>query len=443
MPSLRSFFSSAGATSFLLVWFGRTISLLGSALTSFSIGIWVYRGTGSVTLFTITALSAIIPSIVAVPFLGPLLDHWDRRWVMIIGDVGSALMTLVLAWLVWTDHYRLWHLCALLAMMGLFSSVQFPAFSASTTLLLPKEQLGRANGFIQFGNSLATLIAPLAAGALVGLIHIKGIIVIDFISWCVSIAMLLVARLPKAPLASENRTVAQRPFLEDVVFGWKFIKGYPGLPATLLLFFGFNFTNTMVETLITPLILSFASPAVLGTVISGAGIGMVLGGALIMLWGGPRRWMPAILGLLVLQGFMLIVGGLRPNAFLIGAAAFVYLFCTPIISCSSNVIWQNKVPVELQGRVFAIRQMIATSALPLSYLLAGPLADYVFEPLMAVHGPLAASVGPLLGTGRGRGIGLFLVVLGVVTLLVSVLAYQHSALRNVERDLPDAVPNPT
>ncbi|HEV2855684.1 MAG TPA: MFS transporter [Thermoanaerobaculia bacterium] len=433
----------SGLASFLLIWLGRTVSLLGSAFTSFSIGIWVYQDTGSVTRFTATALCAVIPPIVISPFLGPVLDRWDRRWAMFAGDIGSALATLVLVGLFWTDQARLWHLCVLLAAIGAFSSVQFPAFSASITLLVPREQLGRANGLVQFGYSLATLVAPLASGALVQAIHIKGIVVIDFFSCCVAAATLLAVRIPKPPPGLAERTAPRRSFLADAAFGWSFIRSRPGLLSMLVLFFGFNLTNTMVESLITPLVLSFASPAVLGTVVSGAGTGMVLGGLLVMAWGGPRRRMPAILGFLALQGVMLAVGGFRPHAVQIGLAAFVYLFCTPVISSSSHVIWQSKVPPDIQGRVFAIRQMIASSALPLSYLLVGPLSDYCFEPLMAVNGPLAASAGRLLGTGAGRGIGLFLVVLGGVMLLVSLLAWQHSALRDVERELPDAVPNPT
>jgi DHA3 family macrolide efflux protein-like MFS transporter len=443
MSEPRRSWRESGLASFLLIWLGRTVSLLGSAFTSFSIGIWVYQDTGSVTRFTATALCAVIPPIVLSPFLGPILDRWDRRWAMIAGDAGSALATLVLCGLFWTDQVRFWHLCVLLAAIGAFCSVQFPAFSASITLLVPKEQLGRANGLVQFGSSLATLVAPLASGALVQTIHIKGIVVIDFFSCCAAAATLLAVRIPKPPPGLAERAAPRRSLLADSAFGWSFIRSRPGLLSMLVLFFGFNLTNTMVESLITPLLLSFASPAVLGTVVSGAGIGMVLGGLLVMVWGGPRRRMPAILGFLALQGGMLAVGGMRPNAFLIGLAAFVYLFCTPIISSSSHVIWQSKVPPDIQGRVFAIRQMIATSALPLSYLLVGPLADYVFEPLMAAHGPLAASLGHFLGVGRGRGIGLFLVVLGGVMLLVSIVGFQHSALRDVERDLPDAVPNPT
>lgn len=436
--------SRSGLTSFVVIWLGRTISLLGSAFTSFSIGIWVYQDTGSVTRFTTTALCAVIPPIVLAPFLGPLLDRWDRRWVMIAGDAGAALATLVLAVLFWTEKAEFWHLCVLLAAIGAFASVQFPAFLASTTLLVPKEQLGRANGLVQFGNSLATLIAPLASGALVQMIHIKGIIVIDFFSCCAAMATLLAVRIPRPPAPPPREEAAARPtFLQEAAVGWTFIRSRPGLLAMLLLFSGFNLVNSMVESLITPLVLSFAAPGVLGAVVSGAGTGMLLGGVLMTVWGGPRRRMPTILAFLTLQGIMLVLGGLRPHALLISAAAFVYLFCVPVIISSTHVIWQSKVPPELQGRVFSIRQMIGTSAMPLSYLLVGPLADYVFEPLLAVDGRLAGSVGQVLGTGPGRGIGLLLIVLGGVVFLVAAVGFQHSALRDVERELPDAVPSPT
>jgi DHA3 family macrolide efflux protein-like MFS transporter len=443
MSEMGRSWRDSGRASFLVIWLGRTISLLGSAFTSFSIGIWVYQNTGSVTRFTTTALCAVIPPIVLSPLLGPFLDRWDRRWVMIAGDAGAALATLILAVLFWTDQIRFWHLCVLLAAIGASSSVQFPAFSASITLLVPREQLGRANGLVQFGNSLSTLIAPLASGALVQMIHIKGIIVIDFISCCVAVATLLAVRIPRPPATPREPAAARPSFLQEAAVGWRFIRSRPGLLAMLLLFSGFNLTNSMVESLITPLVLSFAPPGVLGAVVSGAGTGMLLGGLLIMAWGGPRRRMPAVLAFLTLQGVMLILGGLRPHALLIGAAAFVYLFCVPIIISSTHVIWQSKVPPELQGRVFSIRQMVGTSAMPLSYLLVGPLADYIFEPLLAVNGPLAGSVGRVLGTGPGRGIGLFLLVLGAVVFLVAALGYQHSALRDVERELPDAVPSPT
>ena len=431
---------ASGLASFLAIWFGQTFSLLGSALTSFALGIWVYQESGSVTRFTTTALCAVIPPLLLSPFAGSIVDRWDRRRAMILGDAGAGLGTLALAWLFWAGRVEFWHICALLALNAAFSSLQFPAFSASITLLVPKRHFGRANGLVQFGHSIATLVAPLASGFLLDSLQIKGIVAIDFLTCLVAIGTLLAVRIPRVA-ASEAGAAPRKPSaFADAALGWRYIRTRPGLTTLLLLFLGVNFVTTCVESLITPLVLSFASATVLGIVVSGAGIGMVLGGMLMTAWGGPRRRMPAVLGFLALQGTMLLVGGLRPSAVLISAAAFVYLFCTPIINGSAQVIWQSKIPPGLQGRVFAIRQMVAMSALPIAYLVVGPLSDYVFEPALAPGGPLAASFGPVLGTGPGRGLGLFLLVLGVLVLAAAAAARRSASLRDLEDRLPDEVP---
>ena len=93
---------------------------------------------------------------------------------------------------------------------------------------------------------------------------------------------------------------------------------------------------------------------------------------------------------------------------------------------------------EVQGRVFSVNDSIATASLPLAYLVAGPLADRIFEQLMTVNGPLAGSIGQLIGTGTGRGIGLMFIILGILTMLMTIIAYQYAPLRRVERELPDA-----
>jgi hypothetical protein len=94
----------------------------------------------------------------------------------------------------------------------------------------------------------------------------------------------------------------------------------------------------------------------------------------------------------------------------------------------------------MQGRVFATRRMIAWSSLPLAYLLAGPLADRVFEPLMAAGGPLAGSVGKLIGAGPGRGIALLYMIFGVFLLGVTLVALLYPPMRRLELEIPDAVP---
>jgi DHA3 family macrolide efflux protein-like MFS transporter len=156
-------------------------------------------------------------------------------------------------------------------------------------------------------------------------------------------------------------------------------------------------------------------------------------------WGGPKRRVFGVLGFTFFEGLFTVLMGLRPSLALITAGAFGLLFALPFSNGSSQALWQAKVPPDIQGRVFAIRRMIAWSTIPLAYLLAGPLADRVFNPLMREGGPLAASVGSLIGAGPGRGAGLLLILAGFLISLVSIPGLLHPRIRRVDLELPDAL----
>jgi hypothetical protein len=166
----------------------------------------------------------------------------------------------------------------------------------------------------------------------------------------------------------------------------------------------------------------------------------MLGSVLMSIWGGPKQ--NRILGVLVFEallGFCLIFIGLKPSIIWITAAGFVAFFCVPIVNGSSQAIWLSKVAPDVQGRVFAVRRAIAWASRPLAYLVARPLADKVFEPLMSENGVLAKTIGLIIGVGKGRGIGLIFIITGVLTIISTVLAYQYPRLRLVEKELPDVV----
>jgi hypothetical protein len=148
-----------------------------------------------------------------------------------------------------------------------------------------------------------------------------------------------------------------------------------------------------------------------------------------------------LFGSMVVVGVCISISGLRPSAALIGGSLFVWSFAMPLMGTSSAAIWMPKTPQALMGRVAAVRRMAFMSMMPLAVLIAGPVADRVFEPLLAPGGPLAGSVGGVLGVGKGRGIGLMFVLLGVLVLLTAAAAWLSPAIRNVERDVPDA-PHP-
>jgi hypothetical protein len=137
----------------------------------------------------------------------------------------------------------------------------------------------------------------------------------------------------------------------------------------------------------------------------------------------------------------LIGAGWRADPWTIAAFGVVYFFSMPIMGGSSQALWQVKTEPDVQGRVFAVRRMIAWSSLPIAYLLAGPLADNVFEPLMAANGALAGSIGQWLGVGTGRGMGLMFVVFGLLLTVFSALMLLYPRLRNLEEEIPDAIPD--
>jgi MFS transporter, DHA3 family, macrolide efflux protein len=188
------------------------------------------------------------------------------------------------------------------------------------------------------------------------------------------------------------------------------------------------------------MVLAFAGEPVLGLVWSIGSCGLLVGGGLVSLWGGPRHRVRSILGFKAFEGLCLMVlGAAGRNIPLITAAAFLLVLSSPIIMTSSHAIWQTKVPIQLQGRAFAIRRMIAWSTLPLAYVVAGPLADRFFEPLMTTGGALAGTVGQWIGVGRGRGIGLYFVLVGLLQVLQVAAASLYRPLRRLEEEIPDAL----
>ncbi len=427
-----------GMSSFLLIWLGQIASMIGSGISSFAFGVWTYERTGSVSQFTLVMLCITLPQLLVGPFAGALVDRWDRRWVMILSDGGAGLCTLCLAGLLLAGRLEIWHLYVGLLAGGVLGAFQEPAYMASITMLVPKEHFGRASGLIQIPYAIGQLASPVLAGVLLGLIGLLGVIALDAATFVFAVLTMLAVRIPRPPRSAAG-LAASGSLLRETLSGWRYITARRGLLILLLLATVTNFGLAVVETMIFPLVLSFATATTLGIVLSVSGVGMLAGTLLISVWGGPRRRIAAVIGFTILQGLALLVGGLRPDPVLVAAAAFVFLLCAPIAIGCSQAIVQSKVEPDLQGRVLAIRQVVGRVAMPLAYLSAGLLADRLFEPLLAVDGRLAGSVGVLIGTGSGRGIALMIMLVGLLFIVAGLLAYAHPRLRRVEDELADSV----
>mgnify|MGYP002777015932 CR=1 FL=1 len=425
--------------AFLMIWSGQLVSLIGSGLTSFALGVWLYQHTGSTTLFSLFYLFVTLPFTLASPIAGVLVDRWDRRLVMIVSDTGAALCTGGIAFFLFNNHLNIWLIYLATALISTFGAFQLPAYIAATTQLVPKQSLERANGLIQLADAASNLIAPILAGYLLGIIKLSGIILLDFVSFFLSLLTLSLVSIPKLIPSSDETNKKKSTLIQEALDGWHYIASRRGLLGLLVYMMCNNFIIHIAIVLLTPLVLSFASAENLGMITSMGGVGMLLGSVLFSLKGGLQSQIKALFTFVFLGGLSILIAGLRSSVLLIGFASFLGFFGIPIINSASRVIFQKKSPLHLQGRIFSFYQTSETFALPLAAILAGILADRIFEPLMVQNGLFANSIGQFIGIGKGRGIGLLFICLGLLLMLTTVLAYCYRPLRLVENELPDAI----
>jgi DHA3 family macrolide efflux protein-like MFS transporter len=428
---------SRGMRIFNIVWCGQLVSLIGSGLTSFVLGLWVYQRTQSVTQFALILFSATLPRILLSPLAGALADRWDRRLIMLLSDAGAGISILAVALLYFTHQLETWHIYVASAASAVCGTFQFPAYVATTTVLVPKQQLGRINGLLQLGLAAQDVIAPALAGVLIAIIQLGGVLLIDVGTFFVAVITLLWVRFPSAPTTAEGEA-GKGSLLREALYGWHYIMARPGLFGLLLFFASTSFLNGLIGALIYPLILAFSPATSLGIVASVAGGGLVLGSVVMSAWNGPKQRIAGVLCSEFVFGLGILLIGLRPSTLLITIGAVIAHTALPVSNVTNQAIWQNKVSPDVQGRVFAMRQMVGRAVTLMALLLAGPLADDVFDPLLAVHGPLAGNLGQLTGVGPGRGIGLMFLLMGMLALLTTVFGYFQPRLRLIDNELPDA-----
>lgn len=425
--------------TFIIIWLGQIISIIGSGLTSFVLGVWIFEQTGEATPFVLIALFGSLPTVFLSPVAGALVDRWNRRLVMIFSDVGSAITTLVIFLLFWSGQLQVWHIFITSFLNSVFATFQRPAYSASVTMLVPKEHFARASAMIQTGQSISGMLSPLIAGFLFAFIGVNGVILIDFVTFFFAIGTLIFVRIPQPESTQPDK--GETSLREDIVFGFRYLKDRPGLLGLAIFIALVNLVISSVIVLSTPMVLSFTDAKTLGVIQTVSSLGMFLGGVIVSAWGGTKRKMRGIYLGVTISGFGLAFAGAQPTGIWIAVSLFIFLFPITLVNASIRAITQTKVPPDIQGRIFSIMFMLARSSVPIGYLLAGPLADRVFEPMLASGGVLAGSLGQVIGIGSGRGIGFMFILAGIGMWLATLVMYLYPRLRFVEDELPDMVPD--
>jgi MFS family permease len=411
------------------------VSAIGSGLTAFSLGVYAFQTTGTASSYALVILFAFLPSFLLNPVGGVLADRFDRRLLIIIGDLGAASGLIYIVAMMTIGAIELWQIYLGVAISSVFVAIHTPSYKASVSDLVPPEQYAKASGLVQLAGAAQFLIAPLIAGILLGYMDIKYVLVIDIFTFLVAIVAVSVVRRKTTVFAEKTD---RQPFLAELKEGFmatvahKGILSLIGITAMILFYIG------LLQTLFGPMVLSFADAKTLGIALSSCAIGMLVSSFFIGVFGQRKSQVTMLALFLSLMGIFFALMGISTNIVFIVIPGFLFFFTLPFVNTSIEVLIRNNIDNAVQGRVWSFVSVITYLGSVLAYLCAGFLADHIFNPLLQTNGMLADSVGQLVGAGPGRGIGFMFFFSGLCVALLAILVFQSRRIRALEADCTSA-----
>lgn len=409
--------------TFILLWLGQFASSIGSGMTYFALTLWVWSQAQSATAIALILFFYQLPQIAIALFSGVLIDRVSRKRLLIVSDTASACCTLSVGVLAITQALQIWHLYLIAAILGCFSHIQTLTYTTIVPLLVPSQHHVRATSMGAIAGYSTGIFSPALAGVLYAWIGLFGITVIDMITFAVAIVILLFVSIPSARrLSSSDEQKLTANLWQAVTFGFRYIGNHPTLRTMMVMLSMFAFLNQMSEALAQPMVLAFTggNAQILGTVAAASGMGGIIGGAILTLSGGFRdRILGMFVGMLGVGGCKLVFGlGQNPIPW-IGARLGASI-SEPMIFSAYTAVWYDQVPVTLQGRVFAADHLIGLVVGAAASLIAGPLADRVFAPMMLTEHPLANLLEGVVGAGAGGGMAMLHTLCAIAMLCISL-----------------------
>lgn len=414
---------------FMTIWAGELISNIGSGMTAFALSVYVYQLTGSVTWVSIITLLAYLPTILLNPVGGILADRFDRRLMMICGDLFSALGLLYILISIHTGHVGIVPIVIGVTINSVFVSLLDPSYRATVTDLLTEEEYAKASGFVQMAGNSRYLISPAIAGVILGFSDIRVILIID-------ISTIFVTVLAVASVRRTIQKVKPRQdkfnFFKELKEGMQYIVKDKGVANLVLLMAFMCFFIGCVQTLMIPMVLPIGSVKTVGFMESVSAMGMVIGSVVISIFGIKKHYSKILMVALIACGcFMALIGTSTNMAFIV-IACILFFTSLPFVNTCADVLVRVSIPNEVQGRVWGLISLLTQIGCVIAYATCGILAEHVFQPMMQKNGILADSIGKVIGTGEGRGIGLMLITAGVLMVVVALVLGSRKSIREIE-----------
>ena len=424
--------------NFTIFWSGQLLSTIGSEMTAFAISIWVWELTHQATALSLIFFFSFTPRIVIASFAGIFVDRWNRQLLMIVGDTIVGLSTIAILLLLITNHLEIWHFYLLAAINGIFGYIQNLTGNASISMLVTKKNYARASAMNSVKFASAHVLAPALASILYYAIGFVGILGVDILTFIIAICTLLVVKIPSPDLQNLEDWIEQT-ILQKLTFGFKYIFQHASLLAILIYLLSFNLITNALFAIVPALILARSgdNTASLATIQTAFGFGGITSTIVLSIWGRWKRHIHGLLWGAILTQVSWMMLGLGWGLWVWSGAAFASAFFFTLLTSSNQAIWLSKIAPDIQGRVFASRSLIAQITTPLGLAIAGPLADYFFEPAMMPSGSLAGIFGGLFGTGPGAGMALQFTLFSLVGVVICLSGYAFRVLRDIDVLVPD------
>ncbi|MFT8363102.1 MAG: MFS transporter [Sporolactobacillus sp.] len=421
-----------GLRDFSITMFGSLLSTIGSQMTQFALVAWVYAKTGSAfdsgLMATMSYGSVILFSI----FSGAFVDRLNRKKLIMLSDGLMCVATFTLFLFYGAHHLSLSILVVYGLVTGLSSSIQFPCYLSIITMMVPEDQRSRANGIYQTAWSLATTVAPALAGVLLGIINLKGILIVDLISYLIIICTVLYISIPEMERSQQPQ---KSSILKDTVEGFRYLLSRNSLVGFVLILTSFNIAFGAYEGLFRPMVLSLTdnNTGIAGFAVMGYGIGNVVSGIFMAIWKGPKNRVPMTLVSWALCGFSgFVVGGFGRSLPIWMISGFLQGVFNNIAVVLTVGIWQSKVSPAYQGRVFGIMRLVSQVTIPVSLFLMTLLSDRIVVPLFS-HGN-GFWLSRYVGHGASAGMSFVLILSGALFGVIGpLIMFLFPGIRNADK----------
>ena len=419
--------------NFYKLWLGELISNIGSGMTAFALSVYVYEKTGSVSYISLITLLSFMPSIILSPIGGLLADRYDRRLLMIIGDLFSGLGLIYILWNIQAGEKSIVPIFLGITFSSIFTSLLEPSYRATLTDILDEENYAKASGLIQAAGSAKYLISPVIAGMILSVADIRVILLLDILTFITTCLMIFLVR---KSMNSEMQNYKKDSF-KGLLEGLFIIKENRGVYSLVIIMFFVCFFMGFIQILIRPMILALSSVKTAGMMESLCAAGLLIGSLWIGIAGIKKNYSKILAVACFFCGIFMSMTGVNENLAIIGISTFLFFSTLPFMNSCADVLVRVSVPNELQGRVWGLISLITQMGTVTAYIISGVMADYIFEPMFNKNGILVENIGMIIGTGKGRGIGFMLILSGIGMLIMAIVIWKNGKIREVSEKCVD------